>query len=1232
MLELQRQVTSLKQDLRITRTKEAASAHLLDQQRRLGVDLSEDLLAWAHSYASSVHTYASSAPLAQAHRAPEVMHQQVKSHDAAEALHTSELLKRDAQDQLLRVASLAGSVQSLVDPRSLSVSASEDQEDRHTSPTLSPASSTLGGTMYAQALGGGGGRDKLVSRFLALSSRALQAGVRRGLDFEVGSGGTGGVLVGGNDSVSVPRTLPRHSLAVAGMMQERLRSNLGVTIDLLVYVIDQGFIKRGTGPGDEGLVLRGAGRVRQGQGLKGALKSFASPAPSSSMPSFSTVEAGETSILAAREQLLHALSATAAACDEMCMLGTGGESLALHAIATLSHVRVQSLVMMAWRRHTELQRVGISQALAHRVALFRRQVLRAWRRQALQSRWVLLHRVLVTWCLETTTSSQRLQAQKTRARGVISLWMCERWGTRGKALWREWAVRVVNVWLGRVRRGERIVFRLVLVRSARVGSVALRWWRWEFLMRQMCTQAVMLAERMRRQRSFKAWAAVTRLGIAQAVAFNRIVAHRLLRRKQLGMQSMQHNSHEQHVLRNFDRLVLIQNLVIGHARRAEARSLASWSALLLYHAHFRKAEQRAAATFHALELRRIGTSMQVWARRVRTRRGAILLLRQHLRRLVAEVVETWRRSAMSASRARLLLDAHVHSLVVRMVKGWREMANTASRHQYVLLAFLLRCGTSLVERHWAKWCVYLAFSQQRCQQVVCRLARGDRALQQRCLCCWEGYAQDKKLLLERAWRWWQQHRLIPLSRTPLSDRDERGLLTGSKTHTGVGNTLRPQPTQALQWLQSVHANTCLLPSSALGRGDRERAPRSLLSRAVAQWAVVALQRLKRQASMIIRFCDTTSRVRDSRDALPLAIASHHSVHQSTAQSRPAAPLAVSRSPAARARQLDLSASPQMAGQTGADLMSLGPDLKLGQHGFSALQTLASPVVAEDLEELSFLSDFLASRGAAPAAFNPRADSVKELDELDYEGDARLLHERYNTPCTQRGRDAQGPLTLQQLQQLEAECAYLGDLVSEQDSILSSVSEQDSLSSQQQDEPGIPGADTGVPPAAAHRVETSALQIPPEVPHTRLLQSASAAGRRSISLWQTAALAHSQALTDSPSTSVLSPRGKVSGRESKIVLLAKAFMIPSPPPSYPPSSVPTVTSESDAGSARAEAGRDTHRGRDAHDASEQQPRQLLPAMQRYPSPPPSLPLSLSVHDSQEERDFQRWLKSVKDLRS
>jgi hypothetical protein len=1231
MLELQRQVTSLKQDLRSARTKEAASAHLLDQQRRLGLDLCADLVAWAHSYASSVHTYASSDPLAKAQLAPEVMHHKVKSHDTARTLQV--LLKRDAQDSLLRVASLAGSVQSLVDPRSLSVSASEDQEDRHNSPTLSPASSSLGGTMYAQALGGGGGRDSL----LALSSRALQAGARRGLDFDVGSGGTGSVLLGGmgSDAVSEPRTLPRHSLAVAGMMQERLRSNLGVTIDLLVHVIAQGFIKRGAGPGDEGLSLRGTGRALRGGGLHGALAGSASPAPSSSMPSFSTAEAGGTSILAAREQLLHALSATAAACDEMCMLGTRGESLALHANATLFNVRVQSLVMRAWRRQTELQRVGISQALAHRVTLARRQVLRAWRRQALLSRWVLLHRVLVTWSLETTTSSQRPQAPRTRVRGVISLWMCEGWGTRGKALWREWAVRVVNVWLGRVRRGEKIVFRLGFVRSARVGLVALRWWRWEFLMRQMYTQAVMLAERMRRQRSFKSWAAVTRVGIAQAAAFHRIVARRLLRRKQLGMQSMQHNSHDQHALRNFDCLVLIQNLVTGHARRAQARSLASWSALLLYHARFRKSEQRAATTFHKLELRRIGTSMQVWARRVRTRRGATLLLRYHLRRIVAEVVETWRRSAVSASRARLLLDAHVRSRVVRMVKGWREMADTASRHQYVLLAFLLRCGTSLVERQWAKWRVYLALSQEQCQQVVCRLARGDRALQQLCLFCWEGYTHDKKLVLERAWLWWQQHRLIPLSRPPLSNRDERGLSTGSKPRTGIGNTLRPQPTQALQWLQSVRDTTCLPLSSALGRGERERAPRSLLSRAVAQWAVVALQRLKRQASMIIRFCDTTSRVRDSRDALPLAIAAHLSVHQSTAQSRPAAPLAVPRSPvsqAARARQLDLSASPQMAGQTGADLMSPGPDLKLGQYGFSALQTLASPIVAEDLEELSFLSDFLASRGAALAAFNPRDDSVKELDELDYEDDALLLHERYNTPhCAQRGRGAQEPLTLQQLQQLEAECAYLGDLVSEQDSILSSVSEQDSFGSQQQDEPGIPGADTstGVP-AAAHRVETSALQIPP-VPHGRLLQSASAARRRSVSSRQTAALAHSQPLTDSPSTSVLSPRGKVSGRESKIVLLAKAFMIPSPPPSYSLSSGPTVTSKSDAGGARADAGRDTHRGRDAHDASEQQPRQLLPAMQRYPSPPPSLPLSLSVHDSQEERDFQRWLKSVKDSR-
>jgi len=400
---------------------------------------------------------------------------------------------------------------------------------------------------------------------------------------------------------------------------------------------------------------------------------------------------------------------------------------------------------------------------------------------------------------------------------------------------------------------------------------------------------------------------------------------------------------------------------------------------------------------------------------------------------------------------------------------------------------------------------------------------------------------------------------------------------GGQTRTSLGNlTLRPHPTQALQWLESIHRHHL---SSTRGPHlfatviEGERAPRSLLSRAVSQWAMVALQRLKRQASMILRFCDTTSRLRDSRDSLPLAIAAHHSAHR---PARTCAPLALPRSPAMQLGQSGSSLQMEertagtgtnMTRSMGARLMSPGSDLKQTQQlESSGLQALASPEVgalaADDLEELSFLSDFLASRGAAASAETPRSPA------------AHL-------------REVESSLTLQQLQLLEAECSYLGDL----------VSEQDSFNSEQ------PRQETDNTVLAATR-------------------------QTGVSSRHTAALSHSQALTDSPSTSVLTPRGgKMRGRESKMVQLAKAFMLPSPPHSYPPCSGAVDTSSAFAERSAANARQGIHKA-DAHEASEQQPRESLPAMQSYPSPPPTPPLSRSIHDSQEERDFQRWLLSVK----
>jgi hypothetical protein len=158
---------------------------------------------------------------------------------------------------------------------------------------------------------------------------------------------------------------------------------------------------------------------------------------------------------------------------------------------------------------------------------------------------------------------------------------------------------------------------------------------------------------------------------------------------------------------------------------------------------------------------------------------------------------------------------------------------------------------------------------------------------------------------------------------------------------------------------------------ACGGGRRTRVLKSVLSHVLNTWAAHALQRLKRQASMILRFCGATGSrsCATTADAIPLANAQHlQHTHAELQQSdyRSQHTQQVSRKNSTRSEQLK---TPQQ--QRPEDLRGLldpSPDVGAMQR--------AELKERDELEELSFLSDFVATHAHTPAyvgdAEDPRA--------------------------------------------------------------------------------------------------------------------------------------------------------------------------------------------------------------------------------------------------------------------
>ena len=104
------------------------------------------------------------------------------------------------------------------------------------------------------------------------------------------------------------------------------------------------------------------------------------------------------------------------------------------------------------------------------------------------------------------------------------------------------------------------------------------------------------------------------------------------------------------------------------------------------------------------------------------------------------------------------------------------------------------------------------------------------------LLAWAGWVESKQEVLHRAMRWWAHHKMLPVA-----DRSS-SLPAPSDSQQGV----QAQPTPAHRWIKSVQSST-FWRQELLHQG-KMLVPKSLLVRALDEWALVALHRLKRQAS------------------------------------------------------------------------------------------------------------------------------------------------------------------------------------------------------------------------------------------------------------------------------------------------------------------------------------------------------------------------------------------------
>jgi hypothetical protein len=158
---------------------------------------------------------------------------------------------------------------------------------------------------------------------------------------------------------------------------------------------------------------------------------------------------------------------------------------------------------------------------------------------------------------------------------------------------------------------------------------------------------------------------------------------------------------------------------------------------------------------------------------------------------------------------------------------------------------------------------------------------------------------------------------------------------------------------------------------ACGGGRRTRVLKSVLSHVLNTWAAHALQRLKRQASMILRFCGATGSrsCGTTADAIPLAIAQHlQHTHAELQQSDYRSQHAQQVSGKKTTRSEQLKTPQQQRPEDLRGLLDPSPDVGAMQR--------AEFEERDELEELSFLSDFVATHARTPASASSDAEDPR----------------------------------------------------------------------------------------------------------------------------------------------------------------------------------------------------------------------------------------------------------------
>jgi hypothetical protein len=628
-------------------------------------------------------------------------------------------------------------------------------------------------------------------------------------------------------------------------------------------------------------------------------------------------------------------------------------------------------------------------------------------------------------------------------------------------------------------------------------------------------------------------------------------------------------------------------------------------------------------------------------------------------RSVSGLVASWRHHTNTLVSARDVLDRHVQQVLCTILFNWHLHAHSTTTLKRRITTKRLCVARARMRGAFTHWAAVMQARQQCKAHVVALVLFRGRVLLRGSWSEWAREAEKRKVLLLRQLQWWAQHKMVCFSsdraQAGHEDHNHSGISSLSSANAGLRSSVTSSasflpslPTAAALWLGRVRSG-----GQDEGRGSSRRVPKSVLSQAVARWATVALQRLKRQvrtcagrrvyvfiemvdfcsvfgcckaavfdpitdtqASMIIRFCGVASRQKDRRNVSrsqhvlqhaalldtqamyseietleERLLNQHEHVEEPKSLQEPDDPLTFS------------SASDKHLKEEELRHASQGFVTRVREHLKEEELRHTSPEIGalmrEELEDLSFMSDFLA------------AGTEHERVEQDQD-DRAPLRQQTNPDRAHTRNNSMARLDAEREQPEQSLLA--GDCLSRLDQVAGGKLEPVQYRSPHIDSTVSPKARASLPLTASY----SGLAAP-ELPTVWM------EGCEQESLGtphgRSSGRSTQVRFSDSPSTFLLTPRTPVLPMgDSKLVLLAQAAISspshmhaisPMPPePQKPPQAQPSEPHPMHPPTAIDRNGGNSHSSREG--ASE--------------GPSSSRKTVLVGHAT--EADFRRWLDSLK----